>query len=233
MMITRLLSPNEAQLLLLILEHGGSMTKSRRAIVKELGLSERNFRTAKDNLLAHGLIAVDRATDPVNRPSRPTQFDTPLTLYLTDDCKAFYHLDRPSVATQCCDPRKEKEGEKESFPLTIPYKEKDKEKENSIVAVDARTRERFRQELRDSSFKKEQMCMVLGIELPEFERMASTILAEWEVTNASDWDWSHLMNHMRVKLRVQQADGRTRQERRADWRAQLAAQAQAAMKNLQ
>lgn len=75
--------------------------------------------------------------------------------------------------------------------------------------------------------------MVLGIDISEFDRLASSILTEWDVTNASEWDWKHLTNHMRVKLRNEQRQPVSRQEKRDRWRQQLAAISQEAITNLQ
>lgn len=130
--------------------------------------------------------------------------------------------------------------EKEENP-PHPLKEEKENINNTLLAINARSAreeekkiEQFRHEIMTSQIKQEQYCKLLGLDMAQFLRVASEVLDEWEANeDFDDISWRHLTNHMRVKLRVQQADGRTRQERRADWRAQLAAQAQAAIKNLQ
>lgn len=54
--------------------------------------------------------------------------------------------------------------------------------------------------------------MSLGMgpnELQKFLDIAKDIMQEWELTDAGDWTWRHLINHARIKLRNDNGNQRT------------------------
>lgn len=203
----------------LFLAYCDGNTPSYRKAAAQLGIALETYVQALTRLLEYGLVVKQESVLKIS------------TAVLKISTSV------PEISTEIAK-------EKESSPLTIPYKEKENINNNiytsSSTIINAQAREeeekieRFRQEISSSQIKQEQYCKLLGLDRPQFLRVAGEVLDEWETNeDYTDVTWKHLTNHMRVKLREQNRDARTRQERRADWRAQLAAQAQAAINNLQ
>ncbi len=72
--------------------------------------------------------------------------------------------------------------------------------------------ENFRREVADSTIKRNQFISSLRIDEERFNRYADEIMGEWEATDAEDWSWRHLYNHMRVKIQNDGKDKRTYSE---------------------
>lgn len=130
--------------------------------------------------------------------------------------------------------------EKENSPLTIPLKEK--ENINKIINIDyvdnAQAREpssqiqQLRLRISTDLIKQQQYCKLLSLDVDAYLKLANEVLDEWLATeNYRDISWGHLINHIRVKLK-NQCQPATRQEKRQQWRQQLAEQAQIAQLRL-
>lgn len=94
------------------------------------------------------------------------------------------------------------------------------EKENLILHV------------RTDSIKRMGAMKSLGIrDEQKFYNLADAVMCEWEVTDDPDWTWKHLLNHMRIKLdkenetkrkgRAYDGDGKSRDDRLAEYEAYL------------
>ena len=90
--------------------------------------------------------------------------------------------------------------------------------------------------VRTDSIKRIGAMKSLGIrDEQKFFNLADAVMCEWEVTDDTDWSWRHLLNHMRIKLekehetkrkgRACDCDGKSRDERLAEYEAYLRTEA--------
>ena len=88
----------------------------------------------------------------------------------------------------------------------------------------------------NDSIKRIGVMKSLGIrDEQKFYELADAAMCEWEVTDCEDWSWKHLINHMRIKLekeyetkrkgRAFDGDGKSRDERLAEYEAYLRTEA--------
>lgn len=234
------LSPNACKVLLFIVDNRGELTISGRALAKAVGMTHKQVRTAIGSLIKKGLMA-----QYVAQPSAQCQ---PISTFCITDSYADVlmmvwhnkgHNERHTV-------EKEKTNEKENSPLIYPpYKEKENKKEKELLLLTPSQSsgekkqltldkiEQLRNEVETSQIKIEQYCKLLGLDRITFIRLANEVLDEWLINEDIDITWKHLTNHMRVKLRNEQRQPVSRQEKRDRWRQQLAAISQEAITNLQ
>ena len=90
--------------------------------------------------------------------------------------------------------------------------------------------------VRTDSIKRMGAMKSLGIrDEQKFYYLADAVMCGWEVTDDNDWSWRHLLNHMRIKLekehetkrkgRAGDGDGKSRDERLAEYEAYLRTEA--------
>lgn len=234
------LSPAACKLLLFILDNEGEISVPLRHLAQVLKLTFQQVRSAIYSLSKNGIITQSTTQST-------TQCRCVTILCFTSDY--IEHLKRQQHNTQHNVQQigeKEKTNEKENSPLIYPpYKEKENKKEKELLLLTPSQSsgekkqltldkiEQLRNEVETSQIKIEQYCKLLGLDRFSFIRMAGEVLDEWIVNEDHDITWKHLTNHMRVKLRNEQRQPVSRQEKRDRWRQQLAAISQEAITNLQ
>jgi hypothetical protein len=190
--------------LLLSADHEtGSVSVSIRGLAERTGLSVQNVRTTLNLLEREGMInreVTQRLTHQLTQ--HLTQQMSVITICgfgNYDDVKegsqhTFQHT--PQHSTQ--------HTSKKGVPPTPPLP-KNKQEYNKINIINnAREKEKFVEEVNTCYAKQEQALMSLGLapaDLHMFLEMAKDIMTEWELTDADEWTWKHLINHARIKLR--------------------------------
>lgn len=134
---------------------------------------------------------------------------------------------------------KEEERKKEKNQKKIKKEEEKENKEKILVVVEdahAKKREDEKKKLAaqvmNDSIKRMGAMKSLGIrDEQKFYELADAAMCEWEVTDCDDWSWKHLLNHMRIKLdkenevkrkgRASDGDGKSRDDRLAEYEAYL------------
>lgn len=184
----------------------GSVKVSIRGLADMTGLSVQNVRTILNLLKREGMITQEVTHEVTQRLTHGTSVITICDLVGYDDSKV-----DDQHRSQHSDQHRSQHTLQKGFPPTPPLL-KNKQEINNNIINSAYAREKFVEEVNTCYAKQEQALMSLGMspnELQKFIAIANDIMTEWELTDAEDWTWRHLINHARIKLRNDNGNQRT------------------------
>lgn len=184
----------------------GSVKVSIRGLADMTGLSVQNVRTILNLLEREGMVTRRLTHEVTQRITQGTSVIIICDLVNCDTAES-----DSQHRSQHSDQHRSQHTLQKGFPPTPPLL-KNKQEINNNNTISARAREKFIEEVNTCYAKQEQAMMSLGMspnDLQKFIAIANDIMTEWELTDADDWTWRHLINHARIKLRKDNGNQRT------------------------
>lgn len=184
----------------------GNVAVSIRGLADMTGLSVQNVRTVLNLLERGGLITRGLTQNLTQNLTHRTSVITICGFDSYDGEESdSQHTNQHSVQ------HTNQHTLQKGFPPIPPFL-KNKQENNIITNNIACAKEILADEIHTCELKQEMALRSLGMkpyELQKFITIAEEIMQEWELTNADDWSWRHLINHARIKIKKENGSQRT------------------------
>lgn len=203
-----------AYLLLSVDMETGSVKVSIRGLADKTGLSVQNVRTLLNLLEREGLVTRELTQEVTQKLTQGTSV---ITICDCDTYSTIQNNSQHSDQHGC--QHSDQHSLQKGFPPTPPFLKNRENINNNINNNIAREKDVLADEVHNCYAKQEMALKSLGMipaDLPKFIALAEDIMQEWELTNADDWTWRHLINHARIKIRRENGNQRKADNNAAD-----------------